>query len=266
MKLKKIAATVIAAAMVLSLAACTKAPAATKSAPKNITVFAASSLTESFTEIGKELLKSDNIKATFNFAGSQTLAASIEQGAPADVVTYASESYMKDTQTKGYVDSYKIFAKNTLVACKLKSNTKTATSLVDLGNAGVSLIVGDPSVPCGSYFNTVLSKSSLTAAQKNAINANIKSKELDVKDVLAKVQSGNGDLGVVYVTDITSDVKDQIQEVDIPEFTDAKPLYPISTLKSSKDSVSAQKFVDYVLSAKGQTILKKYKFIVDSGT
>lgn len=264
MKLRKIAAVIAACGTLLSLSACSK-PAA-KPASKSITVFAASSLTESFTEIGKDLLKDDNIKVTFNFAGSQQLATSIEQGTPADVAAYASESYMKETQKNGYTDSYKIFAKNTLVACKLKSSAKTITSLADFGNAGVSLIVGDPSVPCGSYFNTVLSKSTLTTAQKNAIDANIKSKELNVKDVLAKVQSGNGDFGVVYTTDITSQVKDQIQEIDVPEFTDAKPLYPIAVLKQSKDQASAQKFVDFVLSSKGQAILKKYKFIVDSDT
>ena len=264
-KFRSIAALLVAAAVTIGgLSACQRTPAATKPAPQAITVSAASSLTESFTEIGQQLLASDNIKVTFNFAGSQQLEAALEQGTPTDAVAYASESYMKQAQSKGLVNDYKIFAKNTLVACKLKSNPKTVTNLPDLGKPGVSLIVGDPSVPCGSYFNTVLSKSSLTDDQKAAINANVKSKEVNVKDVLAKVQSGNGDFGVVYVTDITKDVQDQIEAVDIPEFANAKPLYPISVLKGAKNQAAAQKFVDYVLSAKGQAVLKSYKFIVGS--
>lgn len=264
-KFKKFVAGFLVAGALLGLAGCQSksTESQSKPEPQKITVFAAASLTESFTEIGDKLLKSDNIKVTFNFAGSQQLEAALEQGTPADVVAYASESYMQQAQTKGLVDGYKIFVKNTLVACKLKSNTKTAASLADLGKSGVSLIVGDTTVPCGSYFNTVLTKSSLTDAQKSAVNANIKSKEVNVKDVLARVQSGNGDFGVVYATDITKDVQDQVQAVEIPEFSSAKPQYPISTLKASTNTTAAQKFVDYVLSDKGKTILKDYKFIVE---
>lgn len=240
-----------------------QASTSSKTTPVEITVFAAASLTESFTELGSDILKSDNIKVKFNFAGSQDLVQSVEQGTSVDVLAFASESYMKEMKTKGYVDNYSIFTKNTLVACKLKSNVKTLSSLADLAKSGVIIIAGDKTVPCGSYFDKVITDSKLTDAQKKAVNANIKSKEMSVKDVLAKVQSGNGDFGIVYTTDVTTAVQDVVEEIKLPEFNTAKPKYPIAAVKGSKQVEAAKKFVDLVLSDKGKAVLKKYKFITE---
>lgn len=266
-KLCKILTTVLMAALIpMTLGGCKPAssPAVQTSAGKKsaeITVFAAASLTESFGELGRDLLKSDNIKVNFDFAGSQELVQSIEQGSPADVAAFASMSYMKEMKSKGYVDKYSVFAKNKLVACKQKNNAKTISSLSDLAKPGTAIIAGDNTVPCGSYFLTVINSSKITDAQKKAVESNIKSKEMNVKDVLAKIQSGNGDFGIVYTTDITAAVKDSIDEINLTDFDAAKPQYPIATIKSSKNAKSAQKFVDLVLSDKGKAVLKKYKFI-----
>lgn len=239
--------------------------AATTKKPKqeSITVFAAASLTESFSELGKDLLKSDNIKVNFDFAGSQSLVQAVEQGTKADVLAFASESYMKQMKKESYVKSYSIFAKNTLIVCKLKTNTKTLSTLADLGNPGVVIIAGDKSVPCGSYFNSVISKSSLSGTQKTSINSNIKSREMSVKDVLAKIQSSAGDFGIVYTTDITKSVQDSVVEIDLPEFKAAKPLYPIAIVNSSEQQTAAKKFISLVNSETGKAVLKKYKFIVE---
>jgi molybdate transport system substrate-binding protein len=270
---RRIIAISLAAAMVLALGGCSSgasqsssqpsSAASSKSAPVEITVFAAASLTESFTELGSDILDSDNIKVKFNFAGSQALVQSVEQGTSADVLAFASESYMKEMKTKGYVSDYSIFTKNTLVACKLKTNTKALTKLSDLAKPGVIIIAGDKTVPCGSYFDTVIGKSKLSDSEKKAVDANIKSKEMSVKDVLAKIQSGNGDFGIVYTTDITSAVKDVVEEINLPEFDSAKPLYPIAAVKDSKQAEAAKKFVDLVMSDKGKAVLKKYKFITE---
>lgn len=258
----KLTAACVAAVMALSLIS---GSAATAKKPKrvSITVFAAASLTESFNELGKDLLKSDNVKVNFDFAGSQSLVQAVEQGTKADVLAFASESYMKQMKTEGYVKGYSIFVKNTLVACKLKTNTKTLTKLSDLGQSGVMVIAGDKSVPCGSYFDTVISKSSLTASEKAAINGNIKSKEMSVKDVLAKIQAGVGDFGIVYTTDITKSVQDSVTEIDLPEFRAAKPLYPIALVNNSNQQAAAKKFISLVNSKKGKAVMKKYKFIIN---
>lgn len=237
--------------------------AASAQAGGSITVFAAASLTESFSQIAKQFKAADNIDVKFNFGGSQQLEAAVEQGTPADVLAYASESYMKTARSKGYVSDYTVFARNTLVACKLKSSPKRIASLADLSKPGIMLIVGNDKVPCGAYFVSVLNAASITDAQKKAIRANVRSEEVNVKDVLAKVQSGNGDFGVVYATDITSNVQDQVTAVTLPEFAAAKPKYPIAVTKSSKNQEAAQKFVDYVQSDAGKSVLKSFKFIVD---
>jgi molybdate transport system substrate-binding protein len=271
---KGLIAACLATVMALPFAGCTSQSASSAqssstpsassaAAPVEITVFAAASLTESFSELGRDILKSDNISVKFDFAGSQALVQSVEQGTSADVLAFASESYMKEMKTKGYVDSYSIFAKNTLVACKLKSNSKTLSSLADLAKSGVNIIAGDKSVPCGSYFDKVVTASKLTDAQKKAVNANIKSKEMSVKDVVAKIQSGNGDFGIVYTTDITTAVNDSVEEIKLPEFNAAKPKYPIAAVKNSKQAEAANKFIDLVLSDKGKAVLKKYKFITE---
>lgn len=252
----------IAAAVAVSIIS---SPAVSAKKPKqtSVTVFAAASLTESFTELAKDLLKSDNVKVTFDFAGSQALVQAVEQGTKADVLAFASESYMKQMKTEGYVKGYSIFAKNTLVACKLKSNNKTISKLSDLGQPGVAIIAGDTSVPCGSYFDTVIKKSGLTDAQKAAINANIKTKEMSVKDVLAKVMAGVGDFGVVYTTDITKSVQDSVTEINLPEFTAAKPLYPLALVNNCQNLDGAKKFISLINSKTGKAVLKKYRFIIE---
>lgn len=262
-----LAAICVGTFMLLPMGGCTSstvdssAPSSSKTEPVEITVFAAASLTESFTELGSDILNSDNIKVKFNFAGSQNLVQAVEQGSPADVLAFASESYMKEMKTKGYVDDYSIFTKNTLVACKLKTGKKTIKNLSDLGKSGVTIIAGDKSVPCGSYFETVIGKSKLTDAQKKAVNDNIKSKEMNVKDVVAKIQSGNGDFGIVYTTDLTTAIQDTMEEISLPEFRAAEPKYPISVVKSSKKQEAAKKFLNFVQSDAGKAVLKKYKFI-----
>ena len=260
-KATRFAALFLAAALAASMI-CGSAATAKKPAQTTVTVFAAASLTESFTELANDLLKSDNIKVNFDFAGSQALVQAVEQGTKADVLAFASESYMKQMKTEGYVKSYSIFAKNTLVACKLKFNKKTLTKLTDLGQPGVEIIAGDKTVPCGSYFDTVVKKSNLTDEQKSAINANIKSREMSVKDVLAKIMAGVGDFGIVYTTDITKPVKDSVTEIDLPEFTAAKPLYPIALVNSCQNLAGANKFISLVQSAHGKNVLKRYKFII----
>jgi molybdate transport system substrate-binding protein len=251
------------AAVIATSAICGSAATVKKAKQTTVTVFAAASLTESFTELAKDLLKSDNVKVNFDFAGSQALVQAVEQGTKADVLAFASESYMKQMKTENYVKGYSIFAKNTLVACKLKTNKKTLAKLSDLGQTGVAIIAGDTSVPCGSYFDTVIKKSSLSDAQKSAINGNIKSKEMSVKDVLAKIMAGVGDFGIVYTTDITKSVQDSVTEIALPEFTAAKPLYPIALVSNCQNLDGAKKFISLVNSKTGKAVLKKYKFIIE---
>ncbi|MBC8059899.1 MAG: molybdate ABC transporter substrate-binding protein [Clostridiaceae bacterium] len=238
----------------------------TKTKTSNVRVFAAASLTECFGEIGKALEKK-NLKVEFNFAGSQQLATSLEQGTPAEVLASASIKYMDELQKKKVIDSSIIFAKNKLIICKNKSSNAIITKLSDLGGTGVKLVIADKSVPVGDYFYSSIDKAvkagKINTRDVEKILSNIKSNELSVKDVVSKVLIGQVDAGVVYKTDITSRNKDKLEVIEPEEFMGNEVSYPIGVLGTCKNKEGAQVFVDYVNSKDGKAILKKYGFVVD---
>ncbi|AGK98249.1 molybdate ABC transporter substrate-binding protein [Clostridium pasteurianum] len=235
-----------------------------KEPPKQITVFAAASLTESYTEIGKQIEKDKNIKVTFNFAGSQQLVASINQGVNADVFASADTKNMKTLTDAKKVDKDVIFAKNQLVIAKNKSSNASINSLADLGKDGVKLVVGDKSLPAGNYFYKALdaakADNAIDQATYDKIIKNIKSQELNVKDVVSKVKLGDADAGVVYKTDANN--QKELQVITDKEFSKLQVDYPIAVVSDSKNKTAAQEFIDYVTTGKGKDILKQYGFSV----
>ena len=168
-------------------------PGATSARPEasgRLTVFAAASLTEVFPAIDP--------RPRFGFAGSDQLAFQIQQGAPADVFAAASPKYPEALYKQGLVEKPIPFATNTLVLIVPKSNPAGIHSVTDLTKPGVKIVIGDPSVPVGSYTRTVLSNLGISAA----VLKNVVSQETDVKGVVAKVALGEADAGFVYVTDV----------------------------------------------------------------
>lgn len=232
--------------------------------PKKITVFAAASLKESYTEIGKQIKKDKNIDVEFNFAGSQQLVASITQGANADVFASADTKNMKTLTDAKKVDKNAIFTQNQVVIVKNKSSKVSISSLADLGKDGVKLVVGDKSLPAGNYFYKALdaakADNTIDQATYDKIIKNIKSQELNVKDVVSKVNLGDADAGVVYKTDANN--QKELQVITDKEFSKLQVDYPIAVVSASKNKTAAQEFVDYVTTGKGKDILKQYGFSV----
>ena len=237
---------------------------ATQAPPKKITVFAAASLKESYTEIGKQIKKDKNIDVEFNFAGSQQLVASINQGVNADVFASADTKNMKTLTDAKKVDKDVIFAQNQVVIVKNKSSKASINSLADLGKDGVKLVVGDKSLPAGNYFYKALdaakADNTIDQATYDKIIKNIKSQELNVKDVVSKVNLGDADAGVVYKTDANN--QKELQVITDKEFSKLQVDYPIAVVSDSKNKTAAQEFVDYVTTGKGKDILKQYGFLV----
>ena len=252
--------TVIAAAVVAcALAGCSSSssgspsssPSATHSATTaatgSITVFAASSLKESFTKLGKQFdALHPGDKVTFSFGPSSGLATQIVSGAPADVVASASTKNMQQVVTAGDASGPSDFAKNIMEVAVPPSNPAKITSVNDLAKSSVKVALCQPLVPCG-----------VTAAKVFA-NAKIVVKpvtlEPDVKSVLAKVELGNVDAGMVYVTDVLA-AGSKVKGVVIPATVDASTTYPIATISKSSQAATAQAFVTYVLSPAGQSVL-----------
>ncbi len=237
--------------------------------PVEITVFAAASLTESFNEIAAEFEKLDNgtVKVVYNFAGSQALKTSLENGAKADIFASASINYMEELEEKGFVSGYSIFAQNRLVLIKNKKSSYSIAKLGDLSAEGLKIAVGDVSVPVGMYWEqaleTAYADGELKSDEISRIERNIKTTELNVKDVVSKVTLNVVDAGVVYKTDVTRSVLEKVEEIDLPVLQRFDSKYPAAVLKDSEGNAEALKFYNFLLSEKGKEILKKYNFITD---
>lgn len=218
------------------------------STPTTLTVFAASSLTGAFTELGKTFEAAHpGVKVSFDFGGSSDLVAQIQQGAPADVFASADEKNMtKLVPGDVQAGAAKDFASNTLEIVTPPGNPAHISSLADLTRKGINLVICAPEVPCGA------------AAQKVAASAHLTlkpvSEEQSVKDVLAKVTSGDASAGLVYVTDVRA-AGSSVHGVVFPQAAAAVNTYPIATVKGSKNAALADEFVALVLGSTGQQVL-----------
>ena len=239
-------------------------------APVTLNVFAAASLTESFTEISTVYQQQHpNITVKFNFNGSQILEQQIANGAPADVFASADQTNMQKASDAGLVNTPQVFVKNRLVVIIPANNPGNINSLKDLANKGVKIVLGATAVPAGKYSRQALANMSQSpdygSGYANAVLANVVSEEQNVKAVVQKVQLGEADAGFVYLTDVTPAVTSKVKTIDIPDPYNVIAQYPIATVKSSPHPSDAQSFVDFVLSPAGQAILKKYNFIIING-
>lgn len=234
----------------------------------SLTVFAAASLTDAFTEIGNNFSAANpGVEFVFNYAGSQQLAQQLSQGADADVFASANGKQMQVVIDAGRIVSgtQHTFTRNRLVAITPKDNPAQIATLQDLAKPGIKLVLAAEEVPVGQYALDFLDKAeadgSLGAGYKDAVIANTVSYEENVKAVLTKVVLGEADAGIVYSSDVTLDASEKVTRIDIPDALNTLAAYPIAVVSNSPHPDVAQKFVDYVLSPEGQAVLVKYGFI-----
>ena len=224
-----------------------------------VLVFAASSLTEAFGETGQRFEEA-NPTATvrFVFGPSDALAAQINNGAPADVFASASETWMEAVhdQPPG-VSAEGTFARNRLVIITPPDDPAGISSLEDLGEPDVKLVLAAEDVPAGTYARKALD--GVGVAEQAA--SNVVSNEEDVKAVVQKVLLGEADAGIVYVTDLTTDVESSVRAVPIPRADNVIATYPIAVVASSEHATRAGTFVEYMRSPEGQDVLRSYGFL-----
>jgi len=217
-----------------------------------ITVFAAASLKETFTELGKQFEAAhpgDTVK--FSFGASSALATQINSGAPADVFASASPKNMNQVVTAGNASNPQDFAKNVMEVAVPPSNPAKVTSVNDLAKSSVKTALCQPQVPCGVVAAEVFKNAKITVKPVTL--------QPDVKSVLTQVELGNVDAGVVYVTDVMA-AGSKVKGVTIPADVNASTLYPIAALSHSQEEAIAQAFVAYVLSPTGEQVLKAAGF------
>ncbi|MEV5608888.1 molybdate ABC transporter substrate-binding protein [Streptomyces sp. NPDC052225] len=255
----------LGAAALLALSACgssgsgsssdASAPAGSaKKLSGTVNVFAAASLTESFTTLGKRFEKEHpGTKVTFNFGGSDSLAAGITGGAPADVFAAASPKTMKIVTDRGDASGEPTtFVRNRLEIATLPGNPDKVTSLKDLTDSDLKVVLCDKAVPCGSAAQTALDASELRLTPV--------SYEQDVKSALTKVELKEADAAVVYRTDVKA-AGDKVAGVDFPEAADAVNDYPIALLKDAPNAEAAKAFIALVASDAGQKVLAEAGFL-----
>jgi molybdate transport system substrate-binding protein len=234
----------------------------------DLTVFAAASLTEAFQEIEQAFEAAyPGTEVTLNFAGSQQLALQIEQGAQADVFASANQHYMDHLVTAGLVaaDAPATFARNQMVVILPAENPGQIETLQDLTRPGLKLILAGEQVPVGAYARQVLDELSSDPAYgpgyKETVLANVISNEENVRQVVAKVQLGEADAGIVYCSNVTPALADKLREIDIPDRFNVTATYPIAVLKNTPNDELAGQFVQFVLGPEGQHILERWGFI-----
>jgi len=234
------------AVVAVVLATCASSASARSNA--SITVYAAASLTDVFPAIDST--------AKYSFAGSNTLATQITNGAPADVFASANTSIPAQLYAKGLVEKPVVFTRNTLVIVVPKSNPAGIHSVYDLTKPGVKVDVANSAVPVGSYTLQILKNMNLTAK----VTANIVSQETDVRSVLGKVALGQADAGFVYSTDAKT-VPGKVKVIRMPAWAQPKVAYAMAVVTHSPNQAAAQAYIKKVIGKAGQAQLLKYGFL-----
>lgn len=236
----------------------------TSPADQTLTVYAAASLTEAFLELGKSFEQlHPGVAVHFNFAGSQQLAVQLDLGANADVFASADLRWMDYARMKGLVArDAQIFAGNRLVVIVPQTNPARIERLEDLSHKGIKFILAAPAVPAGKYSRQALENLAgapgFPPGYDLRVLANLVSQEESVKSVVAKVQLGEADAGMVYQSDVTPVGASKVRVLPIPDRYNVIASYPIAVLKSARDPALAREFVRLVVADEGQSVLQRH--------
>lgn len=232
----------------------------------SLTVFAAASLTNAFDDIGATLEGANpGLDITFNYAGSQALVTQLTEGAEADVFASANTTQMTNAQEAGLIaGDPERFAGNRLALVVPEDNPGGITGLADLSADGVSIVLANPDVPVGQYARQALCLAGQDTATYgdgyvDAVAGNVVSEEEDVRDVLTRIQLGEADAGIVYVSDFVGTEGGGVTLIDIPDAVNVVASYPIAAVEGG-DAELASAFISYVLGPDGQAVLEDYGF------
>jgi len=231
----------------LAIAVAALALPASVSGGTPITVFAAASLTGVFPRIAAA--------PRYSFAGSDQLALQIRQGAPVDVYSAASPKYTQLLYRDGYVLKPVVFATNKLIILVPKSNPANITTVYDLRREGMKLVIGDRTVPIGSYTRQILDTLGVTAD----VMKNVVSQETDVKSIVTKVALGEADAGLVYRTD-AKPVASRTKSIALPAWAQPAIRYELAVVKTSSHLAADRAFVKQVVSKRGRLLLAQAGF------
>ena len=220
----------------------------------DLTISAATSLTDAFTELAKQFRKvNKGVKVRLNFGSSSTLIAQVRSGAPSDIVASADLTNLEKLVASGnVVVTPRVFARNAMVIAVKKGNPKSVRSVADLASLSFISLCGK-TVPCGVYASSVLTRAGVVITESKVTRG------IDVKATLSAVANGDADAAIVYKTDVLA-AKKTVVGIDIPNAQNAKSMYGIAPIRGSKNPANAKAFIDFVLSEQGWQVLKSLGF------
>ena len=229
----------------------------------------ASSLTDAFNEMAGDFPKqpgNEGVKFTPSFGASSQLRTQLEQGAPADLFASADTIQM-DAAVKANLiaGTPRVFVRNRLTVIVPKNNPAGVNTLADLAKPRLKFVTTSPEVPVGNYTRQALQKMAADpqfgAGFDQRVLGNVVSEEANVRQVVTKVQLGEADAGVCYVSDVTPAAAPELKMIDIPDAFNTIADYPVAVTRNARAPGTAQRFITYLLSSPGQAILKKNNFL-----
>jgi molybdate transport system substrate-binding protein len=246
--------------LLLGLPGCNSSrPAATSS--QEITVFAASSLTSAFNDLAQAFqAQNEGVRVVFNFASSSQLAAQLNEGIAADLFASANPAQMQTVIDGGRVEAGTevIFVSNRLTIIVPADNPAGINSLEELAQPGIQLILAVEGVPVRQYTDEIVA--AMPADFQEHFYDNLVSEEENVRQVSAKIALGEADAGIVYTSDVTPDIAALVQQIAIADEQNVTAAYPVAPLADAANPELAQSFIDFIMSAEGQSILAKWGF------
>lgn len=254
--------------MLLCLASCggSSAEGSEGDSGGTLTVLAAASLTDAFGELAEDFeQRHSGVEVRTNFTSSSTLATQIQQGAPADVFASADEAQMQNVVDEGLVAGEpETFVRNREVVIVPVDNPAGIKELADLSDPDLRLVLALDEVPAAEYAKEILGNAAEDPEYgpefERAVLDNIVSREEDVRAAVNRVVIGDADATFGYASDVTPDIRDQVEIVEIPNRLQVVPTYPIVALEDSENPELAQAWVELVLSDKGQRVLEEWGF------
>lgn len=252
---------VLGGLLVAGLAGCSVEADGTQSS--TLTVFAASSLTDAFEELGTEFEeRNPGTEVRFNFAGSSVLLAQLQRGATVDVFASADEDKMQAAVDEGLVVDPRLFSKNRPVIIVPENNPAGVESVRDLGDRRVELVLAQDGVPIAEYAEKVLQNADMRYAEDFSprVHENLVSRESNVRAAASKVVLGEADATFVYASDVTPDMRDEVEVIEIPPEINTAATYLIAVVEEATNPELALEWQEFVLSEAGQRVLEKWGF------
>jgi molybdate transport system substrate-binding protein len=249
--------------LALAFALAAAGPAAPR---RELTVFAAASLREAFQELAATFEhEHPGVTVSLALAGSQELSTQIEHGAPADVFASADIKHMAALAAQKLVSTPRIFARSEPVIVVPKGNPAGIGGLRDLPRAH-RIVVGTPEVPIGAYTLRILDAASLRYGSdfRSRVEARVVSREVNVRQVLAKVALGEAEAAIVYRTDAAP--SKAVEAIPIPPELNVIAQYPVAVVSGASQAALGQEFVELLLSRAGQQVLARFGFRPGTGT